>query len=162
ISFTEPVKPFENVRLRGEDIRAGATLVSAGQKLTATRIALLAATGHAEVLVHRPCKISLVATGNELKEPGEDVSAGQIYESNRPMLSALLAPLNAEIESFPIVRDELTATIESLRAAFDVSDLVISSGGVSVGEYDFVKDAFRELGGSIDAWQIEMRPGKPF
>ncbi len=162
VRFVEPVKPLENVRLRGEDVRAGATVVTAGVRLTATRIGLLAATGFASVPIRRSCRIAVLATGNELLEPGAELRSGTIYESNRAMLSAFLAPLKCVIDQHPIVPDNLQSTMDALTRAFASADLVITSGGVSVGEYDFVKQAFQALGGSLDLWQIAMRPGKPF
>jgi molybdopterin molybdotransferase len=162
ILFPESVRPLENVRLRGEDLRKGAVVLRAGEKLNPARIGVLAATGYSSVKIHRPCKISLLATGNELVEPGAELEFGQIYESNRTMIAALLQQLKAEVQISPIVPDDLPETTAALRKAFQTGDIVISSGGVSVGEYDFVKDAFRELGGSVDLWQIAMRPGKPF
>jgi molybdopterin molybdotransferase len=162
IRFVEAAKPLENVRLRGEDVRKGSKIVSAGEKLTAARLGLLAASGHASASVHRGCRVALLATGSELSEPGVELRPGGIYESNRTMLGAFLAPLKCGIDDHPIVRDDLQSTIAALRTAFGSADLVVSSGGVSVGEYDFVKQAFQALGGSVDLWQIAMRPGKPF
>lgn len=162
VLFFEPVKPLENVRLRGEDVRKNTRVATAGDKLTPTRLALLAATGHASVSSHCSCRIALLATGNELLESGDELRPGTIYESNRTMLSALLAPLKCAVDHRPIVQDDLPATTDALRAAFEKADLVVTSGGVSVGEYDFVKEAFQLLGGALDLWQIAMRPGKPF
>ena len=162
VRFVEAVKPLENVRLRGEDVRKDSKIVGGGDKLTAARLGLLAASGHGSALVRRSCRVALLATGSELLEPGMELRPGGIYESNRTMLAALLAPLKCSVETYPIVRDDLESTIAALRTAFNGADLVLSSGGVSVGEYDFVKEAFQTLGGSVDLWQIAMRPGKPF
>jgi molybdopterin molybdotransferase len=162
VRFAEPVKPFENVRLRGEDVRKGSKIVSAGERLTAARLGLLAASGHATATVHRSSRVALLSTGNELSEQGVELRPGGIYESNRTMLGAFLAPLKCDVDDYPIVRDDLQSTIAALRTAFRSADMVVSSGGVSVGEYDFVKEAFQALGGSVDLWQIAMRPGKPF
>ncbi len=162
VSFHEPVKPLENVRLCGEDVRRGALLLGGGERLTAAGIGVLAATGQTHVTVHRRARVALLATGNELVEAGRTLALGEIYESNRSMISALLTQVGAEIQVHPIVRDEKGATVAALSSAFEWADLVISSGGVSVGEYDFVREAFGAIGGAIDLWQIAMRPGKPF
>lgn len=162
IRFTEPVKPFENVRLRGEDVRNGAPLVRPGEKLTATRIGLLAATGCEQLAVHQTSSITLLPTGSELREPGEPLAPGEIYESNRTLLQALLSPLGARVIKQPPIKDDLATTVAALERAFAASDAVISTGGVSVGEFDFVKEAFQRLGGTLDLWKIAIRPGKPF
>jgi molybdopterin molybdotransferase len=162
IPFVEPVKPLENVRLRGEDVRKGSVLVRKGERLTSTRISLLTATGHDHISVHRPCNVALLATGAELVESGNPLKPGQIYESNRAMLGPMLSQIGAQVHALPIVRDDLAATTKAFEKAFATTDAVISIGGVSVGEFDFVKEAFRALGGAVDLWQIAMRPGKPF
>jgi molybdopterin molybdotransferase len=106
--------------------------------------------------------VALLATGSELREPGEPLKQGEIYESNRGMLAGLLRALGSEPIIFPVVRDNLEETTAALSDAFTKADVVISTGGVSVGEFDFVKDAFEQLGGTIDLWKVAMRPGKPF
>ena len=160
--FVERVKPFENVRLVGEDVRAGAHLVNTGDRLTATRLALLGATGHGEVLVHKVPLVAIVATGDELVEPGEPLSGGKIYESNRVLVSTLLKPLIAHPTILPLLPDRFETTVAALQTAFSKHDVVITTGGVSVGEFDFVRDAFTKLGGAIDYWKVAIRPGKPF
>ena len=163
IRFVEPVRPFENVRLKGEDVHAGATIVNPGNRLEATSLSLLAATGNADVEVFRKLKVALLSTGSELVEPKERIPLqdGKIYESNLTMLSALLRDINVDSISRQIVGDDLASTISKLENAFE-NDFVITTGGVSVGEFDYVKDAFVKLGGKIDLWRIALRPGKPF
>jgi molybdopterin molybdotransferase len=162
LRFVESVKPFENVRLSGEDIRAGTPLIETGARLSATRLALLAATGHKDVLVRKQPQVALIATGDELTEPGDALTHGKIYESNRTLLHALLAPVAIRPAIIPLVRDDLDTTISVLKDAFAEQDAVITTGGVSVGEFDFVKEAFNRIGGVIDHWKIAIRPGKPF
>jgi molybdopterin molybdotransferase len=162
ISIRCSAKPFENVRLRGEDIRSGTPILNAGERITATRSSLLAASGRSELVVHRTPTIALIATGNELREPGEPLQPGQIHESNRLLLSGLLAPLGCRILTLPIIRDDLEKTRAALQDAFSKADLVVTTGGVSVGEFDFVKEAFTNLGGKLELWRIAIRPGKPF
>jgi molybdopterin molybdotransferase len=161
-SFTEPVKPWENVRFRGEDVKRGAVAVRAGDRVMASSIALLGALGMSEVAVHRRPVVAMLATGSELREPGEKLGPGQIYESNRAALARLLASAGAVPRLFPLVSDSLEAVREALRRGFDECDMVVTTGGVSVGEFDLVKDAFAQLGGKLDFWRVAIRPGKPF
>jgi molybdopterin molybdotransferase len=104
----------------------------------------------------------MLATGNELREPGASLAAGQIYESNRTALATLLAAAGAVPRLLPLVPDTLEASRDALGRAFDESEIVLTTGGVSVGELDFVKDAFRQLGGKLEFWRVAVRPGKPF
>jgi molybdopterin molybdotransferase len=163
VRFVEAARPFENVRLKGEDVRAGSILIRPGDRLDATRLGLLAATGHAEVEAYPQPKVALLGTGSELVEPREGIGlpAGKIFESNLTMLGGLLRDLNIAAVSREIIGDDLERTVSILKAAF-TNDFVITTGGVSVGEFDFVKEAFTRLGGKIDLWRIALRPGKPF
>jgi molybdopterin molybdotransferase len=160
--FRERVKPWENVRLRGEDVKEGAVVMTAGERVTGATIALLGALGISEIPVHRRPSVAILATGNELREAGQPLQPGEIYESNRAALAAFLGDAGALPRLFPLIPDALDATLKALRRAFDECDLVVTSGGVSVGELDFVKDAFRELGGKMEFWRVAIRPGKPF
>jgi molybdopterin molybdotransferase len=160
--FTEPAKPWQNVRFCGEDVKAGSRVVEAGERLNMGTIALLGALGISKLRVHRRPLVALLATGSELREPGESLAAGQIYESNRAALAMAIRQAGGEPRLFPLVPDQLEATQAALRAAFAQCDLVITSGGVSVGELDFVKDAFQALGGEMEFWRVAIRPGKPF
>jgi molybdopterin molybdotransferase len=162
VRFFDAAKPWENVRFRGEDIKTGGKLVGPGERLTAARIGLLAAAGISRMRVVRQPVVGLLATGSELREPGEALGPGQIYESNRAALGALLKQAGAVPRIYPVVKDDLGATRASLEKAFAETDLVVSSGGVSVGELDFVKAAFEEIGGELGFWKIAMKPGKPF
>jgi molybdopterin molybdotransferase len=164
ILILDSAKPWENVRFRGEDIKRGAAIVAAGDMLGAAHIALLAATGVAQVNANRRPKVALLATGSELKEPGasSQLAPGQIYESNRAALAPLIAAAGGVPEIFPIVPDEADATRSALSRAFAECDVVITCGGVSVGEMDFVKSAFEELGGQLQFWKVAIKPGRPF
>jgi molybdopterin molybdotransferase len=158
----DSVKPWENVRLQGEDIKRGSLLMQTGDRINAGRMALAAAVGMAQVAVGRQPVIGLLATGNELLEAGTPLVRGKIYESHRMALAALLRNSGARPKVFPLIRDNLQATKQALEEAFTECDAVVTSGGVSVGELDFVKPAFDQLGGSTDFWKIAIKPGKPF
>ncbi|MBI3879017.1 MAG: molybdopterin molybdotransferase MoeA [Verrucomicrobia bacterium] len=157
----DAVKPWENVRFAGEDVKRGALLAARGTRLGFGHISLLAATGVARVSVGRAPRAGILGTGDELREAGGPLAPGQIFESNRAGLALLARRAGAVPEIFPIVRDEPAAVRAALRAALDACDVVISSGGVSVGEHDFVKEAFTQLGGTVGFWQVAMKPGKP-
>lgn len=162
ICFVEPAKPFANVRLCGEDVRKGTVLAEPGDRMTATRSGLLGAAGVDHLRVHGVPKVALLATGDELMEAGELLRDGKIYESNRVLLAGLLREAGISASVFPIVPDDLGETERVLRTAFAGDEVVITTGGVSVGEFDFVKAAFQKLGGVIDHWKVAIRPGKPF
>jgi len=162
IIFSEMVKPWENVRLRGEDIREKTLLAGAGEELTAQRLSLLAGAGIAAVRAGRCPVVGLLATGDELRETGSVLPPGMIYESNRTGLSALARQAGAIPKLYPLLADDLVLTKRALQAAFRECDVVVTSGGVSVGEMDWVKQAFKEMGGQLDFWTVAIRPGKPF
>ena len=156
------VKPWENVRLCGEDVKDGDTLAETGAVLTAGRLSLLAAVGLAEVRVGCRPAVALLATGSELREAGQALAPGQIYESTRLALAALAHRAGVTPKVLPLVADEPAATRLALANAFSECDVVVTSGGVSVGEFDFVKSAFQELGGDVQFWRVAIRPGRPF
>jgi len=158
----EPAKPWENVRLRGEDVKRGATVAEAGQTVTAGLVNLMAATGMAKASVGRRPIVGLLATGSELKEPGQTLEPGQIYDSNRLALAALIRQAGGIPKSFPVVADALDATRLALAEAFSQCDLLVTSGGVSVGERDFIKIAFEQAGGDLQFWRVAIKPGRPF
>jgi molybdopterin molybdotransferase len=162
VDVFEPAKPWENTRLQGEDIKQGAVLAKAGDVLGTGAIALLAATGSRRVTVGRRPVVGLLATGSELIEPGDALSPGKIYESNRISLASLVARAGGVARIFPIVADTLEGTREALSAALAECDLLVTSGGVSVGEMDFIKPALQEIGGSLDFWKVAIKPGRPF
>lgn len=150
----------EAVRRMGEDIAAGDELLPAGLRLSPQAVALAASVGLAQLPVYRRVKVAMFSTGSELVMPGEPLPPGGIYNSNRFMLRGLLAALGCEVEDFGIVPDRLDATRDVLRRAAEGHDLILTSGGVSVGEEDHVKPAV-EAEGSLDMWKIAMKPGKP-
>ena len=158
----DKASPWENVRLRGEDVKRGAVLVEAGERLTSGRLSLLGATGLAHVSVGRQPMVGLVASGSELKEPGQPLAPGQIYESNRLGLAALVRRAGAIAKIFPLVADEPGVTRLALEDAFGQCDAVITTGGVSVGELDFIKSAFEQAGGELEFWKVAIKPGRPF
>ncbi len=160
--FFEAIRPGENVRRKGEDVVAGQELILPGTRVHAGTIALLAALGLEDVEVYRQPRVALLATGDELAEPGRDLEPGTIHESNRAALAALLQAAGAIPKSFPLVPDNLEQTCATLEQAFGGSDAVITTGGVSVGELDLVKAAFESLGGRTQFWKVAVKPGKPF
>jgi molybdopterin molybdotransferase len=152
--------PGEWIRRAGEDIRAGATILEAGTRLRAQEIGLAASVGLASLPVYRKVRAALFSTGNELVMPGEPLPPGAIYNSNRFTLTGLLRMAGCEVEDLGIVPDTLAATREALRRAAASSDLIVTSGGVSVGEEDHVKPAV-DAEGRLDLWRIAMKPGRP-
>jgi molybdopterin molybdotransferase len=157
-----PVEPGENIRWRAEDVKQGSTLAESGELLTAGRIGLLAAVGLTCVPVGRQPVVGLLATGSELQEPGLPLAPGRIYESNRLTLAAVLKRAGAVPVTFPLVADVLAATRNALVEAFDQCDAVVTSGGISVGEMDFIKHAFEQMGGELYFWKVAIKPGRPF
>ncbi|AMO36120.1 gephyrin-like molybdotransferase Glp [Thauera humireducens] len=152
--------PGEAVRRMGEVIAEGEQVLPAGLRLTPQAVALAASVGAAQLPVYRRLKVAVFSTGSELVMPGEPLPPGGIYNSNRFMLRALLVGLGCEVEDFGIVPDRLDQTRDVLRRAAEGHDLILTSGGVSVGEEDHVKPAV-EAEGSLDMWKIAMKPGKP-
>jgi molybdopterin molybdotransferase len=162
ILVNESVNRWENVRLQGEDVKSGAHLGTRGDVMSIGHLALLAATGCLEISAGRQPRVGLLATGSELKEAGSPLEPGQIYESNRGMLAALAQKAGAISKTYPLVPDRLDTTRLKLSEAFRECEIVITSGGVSVGEMDFVKQAFEEIGGTMQFWKVAIRPGRPF
>lgn len=150
----------EWIRRRGEDIRAGATILPAGTRLRAQELGLAASVGLASLPVVPKPRVAVFFTGDELAMPGESLKPGAIYNSNRFILRALLENLGCAITDYGIVPDSLAATRATLREAALQHDLIITSGGVSVGEEDHVKPAV-EAEGHLNLWQIAIKPGKP-
>ena len=149
-----------NVRMRGEDVRAGSVVVEAGSVLRPQEIGVMASLGHRQVLVSRRPRVALLSTGDEVAEPGRPRMAGQIYDSNRFTLRGLVSQCGAEPIDLGIVADVRDVLRARLLEAATIADVVITSGGVSVGVYDLVKDVLGEIGG-IDFWQVAMQPGRP-
>ncbi|WP_323785249.1 gephyrin-like molybdotransferase Glp [Thalassovita sp.] len=150
-----------NIRRRGEDCRAGEWPLPAGHLLTAPRLALLAGTGIPEISAFRKLRVGLFSTGSELREPGSLLQHGQIYNSNRVMLRALLAQPWIELTDYGILRDDADTIRATIRRAAEENDVVISSGGVSAGEEDHILDALRREDATLDVLKVAIRPGKP-
>jgi len=154
-------EPGRHIRRRGEDIAAGSLLLPAGQRLGAAQIAVLASQGLAEAPVFPLLKVGILTTGDELVEPGGPRADQQIYNSNAAMLRALAAGMGALPAHVLHARDEPQALREAFSTLLADCDLVISVGGVSVGERDLVKAALEEMGGEVALWKVRMKPGKP-
>ena len=155
-----PIAKGANVRKRGEDVRAGTIAIERGSVLRPQELGLITSLGHWQVLVHRRPRVALMSTGDEVVEPGTPRKPGQIYDANRFALRGSIEQSGGEVIDLGIVadvRDELRARL--LEAA-EVGDLVVTSGGVSVGTLDLVKDVLGEIG-AIDFWQVAMQPGRP-
>jgi molybdopterin molybdotransferase len=149
-----------SVRRPGGDVRAGEIVAAAGTRLGPAAVAGLAAAGVASVVCARRPRVALLATGSELVVPGQPLGPGQIYESNTPMLAAALAVAGAEIVSEPSVPDDEPSLRAALERALEC-DVVVTSGGVSVGEHDLVREVERELGVEESFWRVAIKPGKP-
>jgi molybdopterin molybdotransferase len=164
VLILDSAKAWENIRFRGEDVKRGATISTAGTKLGAAHIALLAASGVSQMTLGRRPSVALLATGSELKEAVNtaELAPGQIYESNRAALAPLIVAAGGIPTIFPIVPDDAEATRTALTHALAECDVVVTCGGVSVGEMDFVKSAFEELGGHLQFWKVAIKPGRPF
>lgn len=153
-------QPGEWIRRRGEDIAAGSMILAAGTRLRAQELGLAASVGLSSLPVVRKPRIAVFFSGDELAMPGEPLKPGAIYNSNRFVLRGLLENLGCEVTDYGIVPDNLAATRDTLRIAAARHDLIITSGGVSVGEEDHIKPAL-EAEGRLDMWQIAIKPGKP-
>lgn len=154
-----PAYPGRNVRAAGLDFRDGETLIAPGEHLTPARIALAATAGHAALPVRRRIRVAIAATGDELRAPGAPLAPGQLPESNGAMLAAMLAGLPVEIADLGILPDRH----EVLEAAFAAvtADILVTTGGASVGDHDLVRPALEAAGAAIDFWKVAIRPGKP-
>ena len=150
-----------NIRYAGEEIQAGQTVLSAGRILRHADIMVLAAQGIASVAVQRKLRVAILSTGNELAEAGNPITAHQIYDSNRPMLHSKLRDCPVDIVDLGKLPDSLEATVQMLHQAAADSDVVITSGGVSVGDYDYLRQAVAQVG-TIHHYKVAMKPGKPF
>jgi molybdopterin molybdotransferase len=152
--------PGENIRRAGEDIRPGTDVLTPGTRLKGAELGLAASIGCTEAKVVRRLKVAMFSTGDELAEPGSPLRPGQIYNSNRATLAGLLTGLGVEVIDLGVVKDTYEATLASVEKAATRADVIITTGGVSVGEEDHVKAAVETLG-CIDIWKVAMKPGKP-
>jgi molybdopterin molybdotransferase len=159
VVFRESLKAGQHIRPRGQETRQGETVLEAGTRLRPVELGLAATLGVAELKVRRRPRVAVLSTGDELVEPGQPLGPGQIYNSNRTLLCAWLRRLGCEVRDAGILPDDLARTREQLATQTDV-DLILSTGGVSVGEADFLGQALRE-DGELALWKLAIKPGKP-
>ncbi|KPZ22909.1 Molybdenum cofactor biosynthesis protein [Pseudomonas coronafaciens pv. zizaniae] len=159
VRFSEPLKAGQNIRPQGQETLVGDTVLAAGTRLGPIELGLAASLGLAELDVIRRVRVAVLSTGDELIEPGQPLGPGQIYNSNRVLLCSWLARLECEVVDAGILPDDLPKTRTALANLHDV-DLILSTGGVSVGEVDFLGHALREEG-ELTLWKLAIKPGKP-
>jgi molybdopterin molybdotransferase len=155
-----PIAKGANVRARGEDVEAGGIVIETGSVLRPQEIGLITSLGIWQVEVHRRPRVALLSTGDEVAEPGTPRRPGQIYDANRFTLRGSIEQCGGEVLDLGIVPDVREELRLRLREAAGMADIVLTSGGVSVGVYDLVKDVLGELG-TVDFWQVAMQPGRP-
>jgi molybdopterin molybdotransferase len=160
IHFDVEARPGQNIRLAGEDIARDQLILSAGHKLQPQDLGLAASIGLNRLKVRRKLKVAVFFTGNELVEPGQPLAAGKIYDSNRYTINGLLQTMDCEIIDLGLVGDTLEQTRDAMLQAAAQADLIITSGGVSVGEEDHVRIALEQLG-QLHMWRVNIKPGKP-
>jgi molybdopterin molybdotransferase len=160
VTINQEVKPRQNIRNAGEDIAKGDEILTSGTYLRAQELGLAASIGCSPLTVFKKIKVGLFFTGDELVEPGNPLTPGKIYDSNRYTLLGLIQTMGCEVVDLGIVPDDLESTKQALQKAAGQADLVITSGGVSVGEEDHVRIALEQLG-ELKMWRIAMKPGKP-
>ena len=160
VTFNAHTRRGQHIRHAGEDIKKGAVFMTKGVRIQPHAMGLIAANGIATVPLFRRLKVALISTGNELLMPGSPFQDSKRFNANHFTLTGLLQALNCEIIGLGTVPDVLSATVDTLKQAADSADLIISSGGVSVGEEDHVKAAIDQLG-TLDIWQLNIKPGKP-
>ncbi|WP_371194510.1 gephyrin-like molybdotransferase Glp [Glaciecola sp. SC05] len=160
ISFSKIPEKGNDVRLAGESIKQNSLVLSKGKRISASDVGLLSSLGFDEVSIYRALKVAVFSTGDELLRTGDEYQSHKIYDGNRPAIIALLTKLQCEVIDFGIVPDDKESLRSIFKQADEQADCVITSGGVSVGEADFVKQILAELG-QIDFWKIAIKPGKP-
>jgi len=161
VLFIGDVRPGQHIRRAGEDITQGAVVYAPGTTLTVAELPVLASLGIPEVEVVRKVRVALFSTGDELQLPGQPLGDGQIYDTNRLAVHIMLEQLGCEVINLGIIPDDPDRLREAFIAADQQADVVISSGGVSVGEADYTKTLLEELG-EIAFWKLAIKPGKPF
>jgi molybdopterin molybdotransferase len=160
ITFGEGVKRGQNMRFAGEDLKLGQVVLPAGHLVRPADLGLIASLGIGEVLVYRRLRVAFFSTGDELASIGQALAAGQVYDSNRYTLYGMLARLGVDILDMGVVRDDPTLLRNALLEASASADVILTSGGVSVGEADYMKQLLNELG-QVVFWKIAMKPGRP-
>lgn len=161
ITFTTAITRGQNIRLTGEDITQGSEVFPAGTKLAAAQLPMIASLGLAEVLVMHKLKVAVFSTGDELQAVGQPLGEGQIYDTNRFAVSLMLEKLGCDVIDLGVIPDDPAVLRGIFEKADALADLVISSGGVSVGEADYTKQILDEIG-KINFWKLAIKPGKPF
>lgn len=159
--FAKVPKPGAFVRRRADDLRAGDTVLARGTRLGPPHLALLASVDRPTVGVARAPSVSLLATGDELRDPGSEPRPGTIPESNGLALAAMMRGVGARVRLLPKVRDDAAATREAIEAGLDGADVLVTVGGVSVGDHDLVRPALEAAGVVLDFWRVAIKPGKP-
>lgn len=160
VAFTRDIRPGQNIRRAGEDLQQGGTVLSRGQLIRPAEMGLLASLGFNEITVYRRLRVALFSTGDELQQPGLPLAAGQIYDSNRYSLLGLLQEVGAEVLDQGSIPDDPESLKTALLDAASHADAIITSGGVSVGEADYIKQLLAEIG-EVVFWKIAMKPGRP-
>ena len=160
ITFSAGVKQGQNVRYAGEDLKQGAVALAKGRVMRPAELGLLASLGIGDVSVYRPLRVVFFSTGDELVSIGSPLSEGQIYDSNRYTLHGMLTRMGCELIDMGVVRDDPALLEKAFHDASEIGDVVITSGGVSVGEADYVKQLLSKLG-EVVFWKIAMKPGRP-
>ncbi len=160
VSFPHPITQGNNIRLPGEDIRKGEQLLQLGKQLTPADLGTIASMGISEIRIKQKLRVAFFSTGDELRSIGEQLNEGDIYDSNRYSLYGMLKRLNVELLDMGVIPDDRQAVEAAFLVAAENADAIITSGGVSVGEADFVKETLEKLG-QVDLWKIAMKPGKP-
>jgi molybdopterin molybdotransferase len=161
VTFHAVPQRGSHVRRRGEDLALGAVALTRGTRLNPFRLGLLAALDRAEVCVARRPRVALLCTGDELRDPGSPARAGSIPDSNGPSLAALARRAGADVLRLPRTGDDLTQTRTALQRALAECDVLLTVGGVSVGDHDVVKQALEAEGVTLDFWKVKIKPGKP-
>ncbi|HIF9440190.1 TPA: bifunctional molybdopterin-guanine dinucleotide biosynthesis adaptor protein MobB/molybdopterin molybdotransferase MoeA [Photobacterium damselae] len=154
------IKAGQNVRMAGEDLALGQVAIAKGTQITAPELGMLASLGFADVAITRPIRVAIFSTGDEVQQPGETQTTNCIYDSNRYTLFALLKKIGCEVVDMGIIEDSEDTLEKTLQEASEQADMILSSGGVSVGDADYIKTVLAKLG-QINFWRINMRPGRP-
>ncbi|HIF9222411.1 TPA: bifunctional molybdopterin-guanine dinucleotide biosynthesis adaptor protein MobB/molybdopterin molybdotransferase MoeA [Photobacterium damselae] len=154
------IKAGQNVRMAGEDLALGQVTIAKGTQITAPELGMLASLGFADVAITRPIRVAIFSTGDEVQQPGETQKTNCIYDSNRYTLFALLKKIGCEVVDMGIIEDSEDTLEKTLQEASEQADMILSSGGVSVGDADYIKTVLAKLG-QINFWRINMRPGRP-
>ena len=161
IVFFRACEPFENIRRKGEDIKKGETVFKKGEKIYPASIGVMASLGIKEVLINTPPIIGIISTGNELVDAGDDLSFGKVRDSNGYSLASQVKEAGARYVSYGIVKDSKDEIARSIKNASSECDIVLISGGVSVGDYDYIKEILNKLNADEIFWGVKQKPGKP-